>query len=229
MQAEFIRMKKMLGMVKPPKLKLLPYKHYVGVNHNDPIRFYYWPIIGPMYRRRVELCLAECKGGERVLEIGFGSGVTFLNLHGMYKEIHGLDLTASANDVMATFREKQIETYLLNGNVLNMPYADNYFDTVLLISILEHLRPEQQVQAFQEIRRVLKPGGQVVYGVPIERPLMVLMFRLLGYDIRELHYSTEKDVFEAANSVLVKTRHIQMKSLLSFLGSVYEVGHFVKC
>ena len=215
-------------IVQSPKLKLLPYKEYATEDRNDPLRFYYWPIIGTMYRRRVEFCLAECGGGERVLEVGFGSGVTFLDLHDGYKEIHGLDLTASVEAVTAVFEARQIETHLLNGNVLNMPYADDHFDTVLLISILEHLKPDQQIQAFQEIRRVLKPGGQVVYGVPIERPLMVLMFRLLGYNIREHHYSTEKDVLEAASSVLKKIGLVQMRGVPAVLGPVYEVGHFVK-
>lgn len=109
-----------------------------------------------------------------------------------------------------------------------MPYEDDFFDTVLLISILEHIKPDEQTQAFSEIRRVLKPGGQVIYGVPIERRFMVLMFRLLGYNIHEHHFSTEKDVFDAANSVLDKVRVVQMQSTPSLFGPVYEVGHFVK-
>jgi SAM-dependent methyltransferase len=218
----------MAAAEKIPRLKLLPYQEYAGVNRDDPLRFYYWPIIGRMYQRRIELCLAECKGGERILEVGFGSGVSFLNLHGSYKEIHGLDLTTSVGEVAAVFKAKQIETHLEKGNVLSMPYEDSCFDTVLLISILEHLKPSEQVPAFQEIRRVLKPQGQVVYGVPVERKLMVLMFRMLGCNIREHHFSTEKDVFGAADSVLEKVRVVQMRSIPSFFGPVYEVGHFVK-
>jgi ubiquinone/menaquinone biosynthesis C-methylase UbiE len=207
------------------KLKLLPYGEYAGVNRADPLRFYYWPVLGGLYRRRVELCLDQCSGGQRVLEVGFGSGVTFLNLSDKYEEIYGIDLTAEAEAVSAVFKKKQIKTNLQNGNVMSMPYEDNYFDTVLLISILEHLKPADQQLAFQEIRRVLKPGGQVVYGVPIERGLMVIMFRLLGYDIREHHFSTEKDVLSAAQSVFDKQQVIQMKSIF---GPVYEVGHFIK-
>ncbi|MHC4644246.1 MAG: class I SAM-dependent methyltransferase [Planctomycetota bacterium] len=210
------------------RLKLLPYHEYAGVDRDDPLRFYYRPVVGRMYRRRVELCLAECKGGERVLEVGFGSGVTFLNLCEDYEEIHGLDLNAPVEKVAAVFRARQIETHLQKGNVLEMPYPENHFDTVLLISILEHLKPDEQVPALEEVRRVLKPGGQVVYGVPVERRLMVWMFRLLGFNIREHHFSTEKDVSQAADKVLQKVRVIQMQGVPSILGPVYEVGHFVK-
>jgi len=84
------------------------------------------------------------------------------------------------------------------------------------------------MQAFREIRRVLRPGGQVVYGVPIERGFMVFMFRLLGCNIREHHFSTEKDVLNAANSILEKVRVFRMQCVPSLFGPVYEVGHFVK-
>lgn len=211
-----------------PRLKLLPARQYRGVNEKDPIRYYYWPVFGTLYRRRVELALAECRGGQRILEVGFGTGLTFLNLNEMYTEIHGLDLTADIPQVKAVFDELGIKTYLQNGNVLHMPYEAGYFDTVLLISILEHLKPEEQGQAFAEITRVLKPGGQAVYGVPVERPLMVFLFRLLGHDIRQEHFSTERQVAQAAGERLKKVRIVEMKSMLPFLGKVYEVGHFVK-
>ncbi len=211
-----------------PKLKLLPYREYAGVDRDDPLRFYFRPVIGKMFHRRIELCLAECKGGQRVLEVGFGSGVTFLNLNDNYQEIYGLDLNVSVEDVKAVFKARQIETHLQNGSVLSMPYEDDFFDTVLLISILEHLKPFEQMQAFREIRRVLRPGGQAIYGVPIERGFMVFVFRLLGCNIHGHHFSTEKDVFNAADSILEKVRVIQMQSVPSLFGPVYELGHFVK-
>jgi ubiquinone/menaquinone biosynthesis C-methylase UbiE len=216
------------GKIPSVKLKLLPHREYAGADRDDPLRFYFWPVLGRMYRRRVELCLAQCTGGGRVLEVGFGSGVTFLNLSQMYEEIYGLDLNAPAEQVSGLFKAKQIQTYLQNGSVLSMPYEDDFFDTVLLISILEHLKTSELVKAFEEIRRVLKPHGQVVYGVPIERPFMVFMFRLLGYNIREHHFSTEKDVLDTAQKVFKKVQVVRMNSAPSIFGPVYEVGHFIK-
>jgi SAM-dependent methyltransferase len=209
-------------------LKLLPRGEYPAAKETDPIRLYYWPVLGRLYRRRVEMCLAECRGGQRVLEIGYGSGVSFPNLHAKYQEIYGLDLDADPDEVRPVFQRRGIETHLSRGSVLGMPYGDDHFDTVLLISILEHLKPDQQDRAFAEIKRVLKPGGQVVYGVPVERPLMVFMFRVLGYNIREHHFSRHDDVSAAAGRALNKVRITALKGAGGLAGSIYEVGHFVK-
>lgn len=209
-------------------LELLPLHEYAGVDEKDPIKYYNLPIIGHMYQRRIELCLEELSGGQSILEIGFGSGVSFLNLHKLYQEIYGLDLTADIQLITNFFKSKNIDVHLQNGNVLAMPYPDNSFDAILLVSILEHLQPADQFKAFEEIKRVLKPGGQVVYGVPVERPFMVFMFRLLGTDIRKHHYSTEKDVYQTALQFLKPVRIKKMSGPLKLFGSVYEVGQFQK-
>ncbi len=210
------------------RLELLPLAEYAGVNQNDPIRFYRYPVLGKMYVRRVELCLAECRGGQRVLEIGFGSGVSFLSLAEIYREIWGLDLTANVEQVTSVFAQRGIRTNLSNGNVLSMPFQDNFFDTVLLISILEHLRPQELPIAISEISRVLKPGGQAVYGVPVERALMRAMFRCIGCNIGEHHFSTHDDVAKAASAYFQRVRIIELKPMSILLGSIYQVGHFVK-
>lgn len=210
------------------KLQLLPLSSYKGIDQGDPIRFYFWPVLGSLYRRRVELCLNECSGGERILEVGFGSGLTFLNLSECYKNIHGIDVNPLVGDVSKAFTSRAFKTHLLRASVLEIPYSDNSFDSVLLISILEHLKPMELNHAFTEIKRVLRPGGQVVYGVPVERPFMVVMFRLLGCNIREHHFSTQKDVYLAARKIFEEVRVKQMQSIHRLLGPVYEVGHFRK-
>jgi ubiquinone/menaquinone biosynthesis C-methylase UbiE len=209
-------------------LKLLPQGEYRSIRSRDPLHLYFWPVLGRLYRRRLEMCLEECVGGQRVLEVGFGCGISFLNLHELYDEIHGIDLESHIEETQTRFQQQGIQTWLRRGNVLDLPYDSGSFDTVLLVSILEHLKPDQLSQAAREIFRVLRPGGQVVYGVPVERPLMVLAFRLLGYNIRDHHFSTEQDVRRAFEAVFSLRRLRVLKIRPAFLGNLYEVGHFVK-
>jgi ubiquinone/menaquinone biosynthesis C-methylase UbiE len=213
---------------EPQKLRMLKREEYLVLSESDPLIFYYLPFFGSLYRRRVELALNECQGGERILEIGYGSGLTFLNLAERYKEIHGLELFSNPQQVEEMWKKHGVETDLKQGDLLSLPYESGYFDTVLLISTLEHLKPTDQPTAMAEFQRVLKPGGHLVYGVPIERPLMQAAFRMLGYDIREHHFSTEKDVATAASKYFKQIRLRQLKSPIPLTGAIYEVGHFGK-
>lgn len=207
---------------------MLPRHKYRGVNDCDPIRYYYWPVFGSMYRKRVELALEQCTGGMRVLEIGFGTGLAFLNLSEMYQELHGVDLTVNIPEVKSVYDELGIQTHLKQGDILELSYPDGHFDTVLVVSTLEHLKPRELEQAFSEIYRVLKPGGQMVYGTPVERHFMVFMFKILGHDIRKEHFSTEKEIAKAAHRVFQEGKVLQMKSIPPMFGVVYEVGDFIK-
>ncbi len=206
---------------------MIELSEYSGINdRNDPIRFYRLPFIGNLFRRRVEKCLKELSGGHSVLEVGFGSGVTFLHLNDMYNEIHGLDLTANVEAITERFQKLGVMTYLSNGDILNMPYQDSYFDSVLLISILEHLKPEFLYSAFLEISRVLKQNGQVIYGVPIDKKIMDYAFRYLGYNIREYHFSNHKQISEASE---VFFKRVSISNIYVFpFGSLYEVCHWEK-
>lgn len=125
------------------------------------------------------------------------------------------------------FAFKGVKINLEQGNVLDLPFPDEYFDSVLLISILEHLTPKELPRAFGEIRRVLMPEGQLVYGVPVENRITQAGFYLLGYNIRNHHFSTNQQVRDCASSIMIREeiRHLR----LPIIGAnIYEVGSFKK-
>lgn len=54
------------------------------------------------------------------------------------------------------------------GDVMDLPIAENVYDSVLCLAVLEHVpRPWD---AMREMRRVLKPGGTLVLYVPFLSP-----------------------------------------------------------
>jgi SAM-dependent methyltransferase len=213
-------------MRKRERLAMFPAREHATAGESDPLRFYTCPVIGGLYRRRVELCLTELTGGTRVLEVGFGSGLTFRNLQRKYERVYGIDKDVDPDMVTEFFRGKGMDVDLRKGTVIHLPFPDRYFDSILLISILEHLRGGELRGAFGELVRVLKPSGQLIYGVPVDRRLMRWAFRILGYDIRQHHFSTEIDVRRAASSVLTEVRLTMMAGPLGVPRNIYQVGHF---
>ena len=62
------------------------------------------------------------------------------------------------------------------GDAQSLPYADDSFDAVVLITVLGEI-PDQD-QALSEVERVLKPGGRLVVGEMAVDPHIVPLGRL---------------------------------------------------
>lgn len=88
----------------------------------------------------------------RVLDAGCGEGV-LVEEYASRIRIEGLDENYSSSRVRT-------------GSVLALPYERGTFDRALCLDVLEHLTFEQQPQAFAELTRVLRPGGELLVSVP---------------------------------------------------------------
>lgn len=84
-----------------------------------------------------------------MLEVGFGSGLTFRNLQRKYERVYGIDKDVDLDMVTEFFRGKGMDIDLRKGTVINLPFPDMFFDSILLISILEHLRGEERRMMFR--------------------------------------------------------------------------------
>jgi len=99
---------------------------------------------------------------KQVLEIGLGEGSDSELLIRRKAHWSGIDLTAESIErvrTRLTLRELPYQE-LLQGSVLDLPFADDSFDLVFSHGVLHHV-PEI-TQAQREIHRVLRPGGELV-------------------------------------------------------------------
>jgi len=119
------------------------------------------------FRYSNERHLAACidaldVSGKQVLEIGLGEGADSERLIRRGARWSGVDLTAESVarvQTRLTLRELPYEE-LRQGSVLDLPFADGSFDVVFSHGVLHHVPEIKQAQ--REIRRVLRPGGQLV-------------------------------------------------------------------
>ncbi|XEQ93991.1 2-methoxy-6-polyprenyl-1,4-benzoquinol methylase, mitochondrial [Sporomusa carbonis] len=108
--------------------------------------------------------MAEVTAGERVLDLGCGTGNYTLELARYGCVTTGIDLSAG---MLAAAKSKadaaNCKIDWIEADFLKLPFASATFDFVLSVTAFEFVADPRA--ALLEAMRVLKPGGRVVIGV----------------------------------------------------------------
>ncbi len=147
-------------------IKLLPQETLLKTGAVDHADWNYRPILGWIQRQRFNLIvsLLPKKRVNRLLEVGYGSGVFMPELSDRCRELYGIDIhqkQASVNKVLAEFN---VSAKLYSGSATLLPFENNFFDCLVAVSSLEFI--DNLDAASQEMQRVLKPGGFLVVVTP---------------------------------------------------------------
>ena len=117
----------------------------------------------------------------KVLDICCGTGSVILAFAERYTDILAIGYDFSPGMLHKT-KEKDVtgSVTLVNGDAASLSFVDDCFDVVCCSHALYELKGETRTVALQEMRRVVKPQGQVLimeHEVP-EKPLVKMMFNL---------------------------------------------------
>jgi SAM-dependent methyltransferase len=186
------------------ELRLPDQAHTSKTNDEDPIEYYYRPFTGRVYRRRLEMALGALGNQrfEHVLEIGCGSGVFLPALCGRAEQVSAFDLHKKMALVQKMLRGEAVRANLWTGDVLRISAADEAFDGVVCLSVLEHLAGPALIQALGEIRRVSRMDATIVLGFPCRNILTDTFYRVFGFSPRSIHPSSHRDIRRAIDGSL---------------------------
>jgi ubiquinone/menaquinone biosynthesis C-methylase UbiE len=120
--------------------------------------------------------ILEPQPGERVLEVGPGTGYYALPVAGWLQPGGQLDILDVQQEMLDHTMRRAGEEGV--GNIVptladarSLPYPDQIFDAAYLVTVLGEI-PDQGA-ALRELRRVVKPEGRIVVGELFGDPHMV--------------------------------------------------------
>lgn len=120
-------------------------------------RVRHWPLL----KEELEELAARWQSG-KLLNVGCAHGPDFLPFAKDF-ELWGVDLSPAMLKQALRYSAKfKLYVNLIAADALSLPFPDNTFDWAISVATYHHIKgKEEREKAFLELKRVLKPQGEV--------------------------------------------------------------------
>ena len=161
------------------------------------------------------LSKAKCK---KILEAGCGTGRILYPLAKKGFKCYGID---PSKNMLAQLKQKlkgkNIYINLKKGSIEKIPYKSNTFDGTYTMHVLMHL-PKWHEEAIQEMYRVTKKGGVVIYDFPNKNSIWTRLAILLNQKTKRTHLFTVKQL-----KMMFKNYDYKITGLFSYARTFYKI------
>jgi ubiquinone/menaquinone biosynthesis C-methylase UbiE len=112
------------------------------------------------------------KDPDSILEVGAGTGehFEFVEIEKVNEPIHYVAVDLNNRDFTTMHTRKKMKLNWVNANVEKLPFQSNLFNRCISTCLFLHL--DNPFQAFNELRRVVKNGGEIAIAYPTDPGVM---------------------------------------------------------
>ena len=160
--------------------------------------------------------LLEIKPGDRVLEVGVGTGLN-LPLYPRDCEVTGIDISEG----MLRKADERVRTYGMTNTRLmvmdasKLEFSDNSFDRVIATYVISAV--PDPVKTLLEMRRVCKPSGHLVIlnHFKSDNPVVGLFEKLLAPVCTKIGFDTELKLMPLLERVALAPEQLHRVNLMN--------------
>jgi len=155
------------------------FKRDYPVENFQEIKHYWWV---DCYKEIESFVLREIKLNKnyKILEAGSGSGNSSLLLANLVGQVFLLDKSPYSLECSKRLANyyKLKNVNIINGDIFNIPFNEQYFDLCWNVGVIEHFTFEESLRCVEEMIRVTKNNGYVCIGVPNFQSLPIIKAKI---------------------------------------------------
>lgn len=136
----------------------------------------------------------------KILDAGCGQGLLVQEFKRRGYDIQGIDAFYSSKAVR-------------KGDLLKNNLPDNTFDLILCLDVIEHFQLNEQEKLIQELTRLLKPKGRLIWSIPNQAHLTARIFFFIPKLSRTAHPQYHPGDRPIKDYLPLLRKHLQIKKL----------------
>jgi demethylmenaquinone methyltransferase/2-methoxy-6-polyprenyl-1,4-benzoquinol methylase len=143
--------------------------------------------------REFVLNFSQIKPGEKVLDIGCGTGDQAIYFAKRGAIVAGIDINPKMVGCALKKKEKEgLDVYFQGGDATDLPFLDPIFDLAVISLVLHEIESKDRDKVISEMKRVVKKGGRLVF-VDLNCPLPKSMTSIL---VKSIEFFAGKNHFK---------------------------------
>ncbi len=160
----------------------------------------------------------------QVLNIGFGSAnleSKYFKSHAKRKVYwHGIEISEIS---IKAARKKFPGEKFKKGDISDLKFPNNYFDFVIALEVLEHIKPSNTLKSLKEAYRVVKSGNYFIVSVPLNEGLEKMIAKGENPNAHVRMYTPDliKTELKIAGFKIIKEK------ILFAFGNLYRIKSFI--
>jgi ubiquinone/menaquinone biosynthesis C-methylase UbiE len=174
--------------------------------------FSYEKLIDPFLKdvREFVLNFSEIKPGERVLDIGCGTGDQAIYFAKKGAIVAGIDINPKMIGRALMRKKKEgLEVYFQGGDATNLPFLKPVFDVAVISLVLHEIESKDRDKVISEMKRVVKKGGRLIFvdfNCPLPKSITSFFVNLIEFFVGKKHWQNFKSYLKEGGVLKILER-----------------------